>query len=220
MMLKAADVPLRGVACLQNLRMSPATRQMCVDLATGLGLPATLPLSLPAELPQSPGDFNGVSWDCMKGKWHVMVTCGEQVVDFGWFQNKLEAARSFDAAAVASKQEGCLNFPQQAISVNGAVRQRCVALALHLGHSSSATQSIGVKRSSNKGRRRPREELTYNEQPTASRDIDEEPVVKAAKRGPHATPSAIRHDTSSLIPGISEEEAAAIESLLGLHRQA
>ena len=113
MMLKAADVPLRGVACLQNLRMSPATRQMCVDLATGLGLPATLPLSLPAELPQSPGDFNGVSWDCMKGKWHVMVTCGEQVVDFGWFQNKLEAARSFDAAAVASKQEGCLNFPQQ-----------------------------------------------------------------------------------------------------------
>jgi len=33
-------------------------------------------------------------------------------VDLGWFQNKLEAARSFDAAAVASKQEG-LNFPQQ-----------------------------------------------------------------------------------------------------------
>lgn len=43
------------------------------------------------------------------------------------------------------------------------------------------------------GRRRPREELTYNELPTASRDIDEEPVVKAAKRGPHATPSAIRY---------------------------
>jgi len=113
--LRAADVTvsLRGVAYLQNLRMSAATRQMCVDLATGLGLPATLPLSVPAELPQSPDDFNGVSWDCMKGKWHVMVPCGEQVVDFGWFQHKLEAVRSFDAAAAASKQEGCLNFPQQ-----------------------------------------------------------------------------------------------------------
>ncbi len=115
MQLKAADVnvSLRGVACLQNLRVSGATRQMCVDLATGLGLPATFPLSVPAKLPQSPGDLNGVSWDCMKGKWHVVVPCGEQVVDLGWFQNKLEAARSFDAAAVASKQDGCLNFPQQ-----------------------------------------------------------------------------------------------------------
>ncbi len=108
--MKAADVTVshRGVAYLQNVRVSPATRQMCVDLATGLGLPTTFPLS--AELPQSPDDFNGVSWDCMKGKWHVVVACGEQVVDLGWFQNKLEAARSFDAAAVASKQEG-LNFP-------------------------------------------------------------------------------------------------------------
>jgi len=113
--LKAADVTasLRRVAYLQNLRVSPATRQMCVDLATGLGLSATFPLSVPAELPQSPDDFNGVSWDCMKGKWHVVVACGEQVVDLGWFQNKLEAARSFDAAAVASKQEGCMNFPQE-----------------------------------------------------------------------------------------------------------
>ncbi len=93
--------------------MSPATRQMCVDLATGLGLPTTFPLSVPADLPQSPDDCNGVSWDCMKGKWHVVVACGEQVVDLGWFQDKLEAARSFNAAAVASKQEGCLNFPQQ-----------------------------------------------------------------------------------------------------------
>ncbi len=98
---------------MQNLRVSGATRQMCVDLATGLGLPTTFSLSVPAELPQSPDDFNGVSWNCMKGKWHVVVPCGEQVVDLGWFQNKLEAARSFDAAAVASKQEGCLNFPQQ-----------------------------------------------------------------------------------------------------------
>jgi len=111
--LKAADVTLRGDAYLQTIRISPATKQMCVDLATGLGLPANLPLSIPATLPQSPGDFNGVSWDCMKGKWHVMVGCGEQVVDFGWFQDKEEAACSFDAAAVASKQEGCLNFPHQ-----------------------------------------------------------------------------------------------------------
>jgi len=34
--------------------------------------------------------------------------------------------------------------------VSKAVRQRCVALALHLGHSSSSTQAIGVKRPSNK----------------------------------------------------------------------
>jgi hypothetical protein len=38
----------------------------------------------------------------------------------------------------------------QAIRVSKAVRQRCVDLALHLGHSSSATQSIGVKAPSNK----------------------------------------------------------------------
>ena len=98
---------------------------MCVDMATGLGLPTTLPLSAPAELPQSPEDFNGVSWDCMKGKWHVVAPCGEQVVDLGWFQNKLEAARSFDAAAMASKQEGCLNFPQQVSP--GFVQSACLS---------------------------------------------------------------------------------------------
>ncbi|KAL0028633.1 hypothetical protein WJX79_007029 [Trebouxia sp. C0005] len=163
----------------QNLRMSAATKQMCVDLATGLGLPATLPLS---------------------------------VVDFGWFQDKLEAARSFDAAAVASKQEGCLNFPQQEISVSKAVRQKCVALALHLGHSSSSAHSIGVKRPLNKGKRRPREELTYNELLSATHDDIEQPVLKAAKRGPRATPNAIRHDMA----GFSQEEAEAIEALTSL----
>ncbi len=43
------------------------------------------------------------------------------------------------------------------------------------------------------GKRRPREELTYDEIPTASRDDGEQPVLKAAKRRPHATPSAIRY---------------------------
>ncbi len=38
----------------------------------------------------------------------------------------------------------------------------------------------------------PRQELTYDELPGASRGADEQPVLKAAKRGPHATPNAIR----------------------------
>ncbi|DBA87543.1 TPA: hypothetical protein ACH3X1_004571 [Trebouxia sp. C0004] len=194
----------------QTMRVSPATKQMCVDLATGLGLPATLPLSVPAELPQSPDEFNGVSWDCMKGKWHVIVRCGEQVVDFGWFQDKVEAARSFDAAAVASKQEGCLNFPRQAMRVSKAVRQRSVALALHLGHSSSSAHSIGVKRPSNKGKVRPRQELTYNELASATHDDEEQPVRKAAKRGPHATPSAIMYFS---FPHL----AAAVPELVVVH---
>ncbi|KAL0052197.1 hypothetical protein WJX82_009614 [Trebouxia sp. C0006] len=134
------------------------------------------------------------------------------VVDLGWFQNKLEAARSFDAAAVASKQDVCLNFPQQAIRVSKAVRQRCVDLALHLGHSSSATQSIGVKAPSNKGKVRSRQELTYDELPSASRGVDERRVLKAAKRRPHATPNAIRHNQA----GLSQEEADAIEALTSL----
>ncbi len=43
------------------------------------------------------------------------------------------------------------------------------------------------------GKRRPREELTYDELPSASRGVDEQPVLKAAKRRPHATPNAIRY---------------------------
>ncbi len=33
----------------------------------------------------------------------------------------------------------------------------------------------------------------FDELPTAIHDGDEQPVLKAAKRGPHATPSAIRY---------------------------
>jgi hypothetical protein len=43
------------------------------------------------------------------------------------------------------------------------------------------------------GKRRPREELTYDELASASRGVEERPVLKAAKRRPHASPSAIRY---------------------------
>ncbi len=43
------------------------------------------------------------------------------------------------------------------------------------------------------GKIRPRQELMFDELPTAIHDGDEQPVLKAAKRGPHATPSAIRY---------------------------
>ncbi len=43
------------------------------------------------------------------------------------------------------------------------------------------------------GKIRPRQELTYDELPSASRGDEERPVLKAAKRRPHATPSAIRY---------------------------
>ena len=39
----------------------------------------------------------------------------------------------------------------------------------------------------------PRQELMYDELPGASRGADEQPVLKAAKRGPHATSNAIRY---------------------------
>lgn len=43
------------------------------------------------------------------------------------------------------------------------------------------------------GKVRPRQELTYDELPSASHGVDEQPVLKAAKRRPHATPNVIRY---------------------------
>ena len=51
----------------------------------------------------------------------------------------------------------------------------------------------GRSSSSLQGKVRPRQELTYDELPSASRGVDERRVLKAAKRRPHATPNAIRY---------------------------
>ncbi len=58
------------------------------------------------------------------------------------------------------------------------------------------------------GKRQPREELTYDELPSASRGVDEQPVLKAAKRSNHATPNAIRyfaflHLTAAIPEGVA-----------------
>ena len=61
------------------------------------------------------------------------------------------------------------------------------------------------------GKVRTRQELTYNELPSATHDDDEQPVLKAAKRGPHATPSAIRYfafpHLAAAVPEIVEVHA-------------
>ncbi len=53
------------------------------------------------------------------------------------------------SSSMALTHQQCIDWLQE-IRVSKAVRQRCVALTLHLGHSSSSTQAIGVKRPSNK----------------------------------------------------------------------
>ncbi len=56
------------------------------------------------------------------------------------------------------------------------------------------------------GKVRPRQELTYDELASASHGDEERPVLKAAKRRPHASPSAIRYFAfwylAAAVPGV------------------
>ena len=78
----------------------------------------------------------------------VLVACMQLYI-----RTSVHACLSFytlySSSSIALICPRCINCLQE-IWVSNAVRQRCVALALHLGHSSSATQSTGVKHASNK----------------------------------------------------------------------
>ena len=82
-----------------SLNIAVRVCPVMVQAAAGVGLQSS--------------DYKGVTWSASKGQWLVTVEHGQRSIEFGSFANELEAARAFDAAALAIGQTGLLNFPGQ-----------------------------------------------------------------------------------------------------------
>ena len=59
--------------------------------------------------------FKGVCWDRFNRKWHAKVQVNYRQCNLGLFMSEEDAARAYDAAALAAWGEfACLNFPLSA----------------------------------------------------------------------------------------------------------
>ena len=56
--------------------------------------------------------FKGVCWDKSKGKWQAGITINRRYIFLGRYADETDAARAYDAAALAAWGEFArLNFP-------------------------------------------------------------------------------------------------------------
>lgn len=61
--------------------------------------------------------FKGVSWDKSRGRWQAKIQQNRRHRNLGRYDDEIEAARAYDAAAIAHFGEFArLNFPPQAVA--------------------------------------------------------------------------------------------------------